>query len=94
MLILWDLSCILWLVCPILDTDQGIWTLSRLMANLGPECWRDLKWLLRYLEGTLYQLGMVFKNCNKGVILKGFIDAEFAGNRDNGKTTSAYMFTL
>lgn len=36
----------------------------------------------------------MFKICNKGVILKGFVDADFAGDRDNKKSTTPYMFTL
>ncbi|XP_022891704.1 ankyrin repeat domain-containing protein 50-like [Olea europaea var. sylvestris] len=31
---------------------------------------------------------------NPGIMLKGFVDADFAGNMDNAKSTFAYMFTL
>lgn len=43
------------------------------------------KWLLRYLRRSS-QLGLCFRACSKGVVLKVFIDANFVGD--------AYMFTF
>ncbi|KAL2491414.1 cysteine-rich RLK (RECEPTOR-like protein kinase) 8 [Abeliophyllum distichum] len=63
------------------------------MANPGPEHWEALKWLLRYLKGTS-NLGLIYGTCNEGVILKDFVDADFVSDKDNRKSTIAYIFTL
>ncbi|KAL2481031.1 cysteine-rich RLK (RECEPTOR-like protein kinase) 8 [Abeliophyllum distichum] len=70
------------MVCNRLDVADTISTLSRFIANPRPEHWDALKWLLQYLKGT-FNLGLIFGTCNKGVILKGFVDADFAGDKDN-----------
>lgn len=81
------------MVCTRPDLAHGISILSRFMGNPGEEHWNALKWLLRYLKGTL-DLGLVFKFDKRGIMLKGFTDSDFAGDRDNRKSTSAYFFTL
>lgn len=50
------------------DVAHAISTLSRIMANPGPEYWIAMKWLLRYLKESTH-LGLYFKPY-KGVILK------------------------
>ncbi|XP_022863886.1 uncharacterized protein LOC111383922 [Olea europaea var. sylvestris] len=39
------------MICTRSDLDFAVSTLSRYMANLGPEHWEALKWLLKYLKG-------------------------------------------
>lgn len=39
------------MVCAIHDVFHAISTLSKFMANLGPEHWEALNWLPRYLKG-------------------------------------------
>ena len=63
------------------------------MSNPSKEHWTSLKWLLRYLKGKLNH-GLVYKKSKKNFLLEGFIDSDYAGNRDNRKSTSAYFFLL
>lgn len=49
--------------------------------------------MLRYLKGSL-DLGLKFQRYNKGVILKGYTDFDFAGNLDKRTSTFSYVFTL
>lgn len=55
--------------------------------------WIALKWLLRYLK-CFADLELHFKSCKEDVVLKGFVDSDYASNKDNRKSTTAYVFTL
>ena len=59
----------------------------------GPTHWEALKWLLKYLSGT-YNVGLVYKCHFNSVKLKGFTDSDHAGDKDNKKSMSSYVFTL
>lgn len=63
------------------------------MSNLSPKHCEALKWLLRYLK-NIFNEGLNYKSANNGVKLKGFMDVDDSGNRDNRKSTSFYMFTF
>ncbi|XP_022883617.1 uncharacterized protein LOC111400428 [Olea europaea var. sylvestris] len=59
----------------------------------GLEHWKALRWLLRYLKGTI-DIGLKFSANKEGVKLNGFVDANYVGDRDGRKSTSSYVFTL
>lgn len=86
-------SVIYLMVCTRPDLAFTVSTLSRYMSNPGPTHWEALKWLFKYLKGTC-NVGLVYKFSTEGVKLKGFTDANYAGDRDNRKSTSSYVFTL
>jgi len=81
------------MVCTRPDLAHAVSTLSRFMSNPGPKHWEALKWLLRYLKGSS-DIGLVYKHKTEGVKLKGFTDSDYAGDRDNRKSMSSYVFTL
>lgn len=81
------------MVCTRPDLAFAISTLSRYMSNPGEYHWEALKWLLKYLKGTS-DLGLMFCKGETEIQLKGFVDSDFAGNCDNRKSTSAYVFTV
>lgn len=68
------------MVCTRPDVAHAISTLSRFIANPSPEHWTALKWLLRYLKG-FSNLGLCFNPCKKGIVLKGFVDSDYAGGQ-------------
>lgn len=86
-------SIIYTMICTRHDIAHAISTLRRFMANPSPEYWTALKWLLRYLK-ELYDLGLYFKFSKEGVVLKGFVDSDYARYMDNRKSTTSFMFTL
>lgn len=49
--------------------------------------------MLRYLKGTC-NVALKFGVNNDGVKLNEYVDADYAGDRDNMKSISAYVFTL
>ncbi|KAK4390078.1 Retrovirus-related Pol polyprotein from transposon TNT 1-94 [Sesamum angolense] len=80
-------------------------TLSRLVLNLegdsfnvphgvnGPPHWDALKWLLRYLDGSMNN-GITFSKCDDGAKLIGYVDSNYDNDRDSRESKTSYVFTL
>jgi ATP-binding cassette subfamily B (MDR/TAP) protein 1 len=82
------------MVCSKPDLAHAVSIVSRFMSNPGQAHWNALKWILRYLNGTITDR-LRFKRTEKqGKAVTGFVDADFAGNPNNKKSTSGYVFTL
>ncbi|KAL5576483.1 hypothetical protein UlMin_018182 [Ulmus minor] len=69
--------------------------LSRFMSNPGKQHWEAVKWLFRYIKGTT-NVGLIYEKKEEGTRLRleGFVDVDYAGNLDNRKSTTTYMFCL
>ena len=50
-----------------------------------------VKWILRYLKGTTNQ-ALCFGGSN--ISLQGYVDVDMAGDRDNRRSTTGYVFTV
>ncbi|KAI5648006.1 hypothetical protein M9H77_34011 [Catharanthus roseus] len=74
------------------DIAFSISLLSRFMSNSRRDHWAALKWLLRDLNGILYQ-GLHYHNWSDFELI-GFADSDFAGDKDGRKSTTSYFFTL
>ena len=64
------------------------------MSNPGKAHWQAVKWLLRYLKDNA-NIGLLFDRkggATSSVI--GYVDSDYAGDLDNRKFLSAYVFTL
>ncbi|KAK9226073.1 hypothetical protein WN943_011120 [Citrus x changshan-huyou] len=62
------------------------------MHNLGKNQWLTVKWILRYLYGTV-DVGLLFKkDCGQQCV--GYCDFDFAGDLDKRRSTKGYVFTL
>jgi len=75
------------------DLDFSISMLSRFMSNPEKTHWDALKFLLRYINGSL-NIGLNYMKISNTLDLVSFIDSNFAGDRDSRKSTIAYLFTL
>ncbi|XP_031275764.1 secreted RxLR effector protein 161-like [Pistacia vera] len=75
------------------DLSFVISLLSRFMSNSGMEHWTALKWVLKYVSGSL-NVGLEYYKRSASLELDGFVDSDFAGDRDTRKSTTAYYFTL
>ncbi|XP_031285874.1 secreted RxLR effector protein 161-like [Pistacia vera] len=75
------------------DLAFAISMLSRNMSNPGMEHWTTLKWMLKYINSTVC-VGHEYCKRNTALDLVGFVDADFAGDKDTRKSTTAYFFTL
>lgn len=75
------------------DIAFSISLLSRFMSNPGRDHWAALKWLLHYLNGTLGR-GLHYYNWSGVFELIGYVDSDFAGDKDGRKSTTSYFFTI
>lgn len=74
------------------DVAFNVNKLSQYMHALTTIHWNALKWLLRYLHRSI----------NKGILLRyksplqlhGFTDADWAGDKDNYRSTTCYIVYL
>ena len=56
--------------------------------------WEATKWLFKYIKGTT-NVGLVYKRREETKLrLEGFVDADYARNKDNRRSTTAYMLCL
>jgi len=66
--------------------------LGRYQANPGIEHWKMAKKALRYAQGTK-GLMLTYKRSDS-LEIRGYSDADFAGDKDDRKSTTGYVFTL
>ena len=80
------------MVCMRPDISQAVSMVSRYMHNLGKNHWLAVKWIFRYLYGTI-DVGLLFKkDCSQQCV--GYCDSNFAGDLDKRISTTDYVFTL
>ncbi|KAI3740618.1 hypothetical protein L2E82_31087 [Cichorium intybus] len=79
------------MVCTRPDIAHAVGVVSRYLANPGKQHWEAVKWILRYLKGSS-KLCLCYGGAKP--IVKGYTDADMAGDLDNRKSTSSYVFTL
>ena len=65
------------------------------MSNSGKQHWEVVKWVLRYLRGTV-RLGSVFQILKMGKprLLYGYVDADYAGDFHQRRSMMGYVFTV
>ncbi|KAH9647652.1 hypothetical protein KPL70_025267 [Citrus sinensis] len=76
------------------DISYALSVVSRYMVSPGKEHWRAVKWVLRYLSGTLSH-GLVYgKSGIKSEGIFGFVDSDFAGDLDRRRSLAGYLYML
>eukprot|EP00253_Pinus_taeda_P009578 PITA_09578 len=84
------------MVCTRLDIASAVGVLSRFMSKLGKEHWTAVKWVFRYLCGTS-DYGLCYHGrpgLDRVLDIHGFVDADWAGDLDQRRSTSGYVFKL
>ena len=61
------------------------------MVNPGKDHWEVVKWIFKYLRGSS-KLFLTFGDSK--LVLKGYVDADWAGDLDGRKSTSKCLFTF
>lgn len=79
------------MVCTRPDITHAVSLVSRFLSNPGKAHWEAVKWIFRYLRGTS-KLSLCYGGDKP--ILQGYTDADMAGDLDNRKSTSGYVFTF
>jgi len=81
------------MICTRPDISHAVSLVSRYMANPGKEHWEALKWLLRYLKGTM-DVSLKFTKDGAQRQVEGYVDSDYAGDLDKRRSTTGYVFTL
>ncbi|CAM8890424.1 unnamed protein product [Rhodiola kirilowii] len=79
------------MICTRPDLNLSTSVLSRYMSDPGIKHWEAMKYLLRYILGTK-KLGLVYRNHEPRAGIVGYVDSDYASNRDNRKSTTAFYF--
>ena len=80
------------MVCTRPDISQAVSMVSRYMHNPGKNQWLAVKWILRYLYGTV-DVGLLFKkDCGQQCV--GYCDSDFARDLDKQRSTTGCIFAL
>jgi len=74
------------------DLAYTVSTLSKFSSNPSSDHFSTAKRVLRYLQTTA-TLSLTFI-MNQGSRLEGYSDSDWAGDKDDSKSTSGYLFTL
>ena len=74
------------------DIAFAVGSVARFSAKPSKEHWTALKRILRYLKGTA-DLGLVYKE-GTPIEVTGYSDADWAGDVQDQKSTSGYVFLL
>jgi hypothetical protein len=80
------------LVCTTPDLVFITGVLGRYQANLGTKHWKMVKKVLRYVQGTK-DLMLTYRRSDT-LEIKGYSDADYAGDKDDRKSKTGYVFTL
>ncbi|KAH9651033.1 hypothetical protein KPL70_026595 [Citrus sinensis] len=82
------------MVCTRADIAYAVSIVSRFMSNPGKLHWDAVKWVMRYLKGTLDYGLMYGKSKHEVCEVRGYVDSDFAGDLDRRKSISGYLFML
>ena len=84
------------MVCTRLYIAHAVGVLSRFMSNLGKENWIAMKRVFRDFCGTS-DYGLCYQGrpgLERMLDIRGFIDVDWAGDLDQRRSTSGYVFSL
>ncbi|KAH9291001.1 hypothetical protein KI387_044130 [Taxus chinensis] len=79
------------MVCTRPDITHAMGAVSRFMSDPGKEHWQAVKWILRYLRGTM---GTVLCYNGSDTTLRGYVDSDMAGDVDSRRSTTGYIYTV
>ncbi|GJV17358.1 hypothetical protein Tco_1362681 [Tanacetum coccineum] len=74
-----------------MNIAHAVGVVSRYMVEPGREHWEAVKRILRYIKGTS-DVALCFGESD--LIVKGYVDSDYAGDLDGSKSTIRYVFTL
>jgi len=84
------------MVCTRPDIEHAVGVLSKFMSKPGKEHWTAMKRVSRYLHGTS-DYGLCYQGrpgLDRILDIRGFVDVDWAGDLDQRRSTSGYVFNL
>lgn len=64
------------------------------MSNPEQEHWEAVKWIIRYIKGSLDTGLLFYARSNNASSLLGYVDADYGGDLDKRRSTTRFVFTL
>ncbi|KAE8719673.1 hypothetical protein F3Y22_tig00109926pilonHSYRG00011 [Hibiscus syriacus] len=87
-------GCLMYaMVCTRPDLAHAVSQVCKYMSKPGKQHWDAVKWIFRYLKGTVGH-GIVFGSQRDNPLVVGYMDSDYAGDLDNRRSTTGYVFTL
>ncbi|MCH82858.1 copia-type polyprotein [Trifolium medium] len=88
------IGCLMYLLATRLDMAFSVCLAARYMERPTEMHVAVVKRILRYLKGTL-NFGILYKyKADIELIMQGWSDSDYAGDHDDRKSTSGYVFTM
>jgi hypothetical protein len=88
------IGCLMYLLATRPDMAFSVCLASRYMERQTEMHMATVKRIMRYLKGTL-SLGILYKcKADKELMLQGWSDSDYAGDHDDRKSTSGFIFTM
>lgn len=88
------IGCLMYaMLCTRPDLCMAVNILSRYQTKNNKELWQNLKRILRYIKGSI-NLKLVYKRNDFKNILYGYVDADWANDQLDRKSTTGYIFKL
>ncbi|XP_062093644.1 secreted RxLR effector protein 161-like [Humulus lupulus] len=82
------------MVCTMLDLAYAMSIVSHFIVDPSEQHWSALKWILRYIKGSL-NVGLVFNSEPLfGSEVVGYVDSDYAGCIDTRRSLTGYVFTV
>lgn len=75
------------------DMAQVMSIVNKFLSNQGRVHWEVLKWILRYLRGTI-DLSIMFNRPSSDTSIVGHVNADYARDLDTRRSTISYVYTL
>ncbi|KAE8655249.1 hypothetical protein F3Y22_tig00117034pilonHSYRG01568 [Hibiscus syriacus] len=87
-------GCLMYaMVCTRPDLAHVVSQVCKYISKPGKQHWEAVKWIFRYLKGTVGH-GIVFGSQRDNPLVVGYVDSDYAGDLDNRRSTTGYVFTL
>jgi hypothetical protein len=87
-------GCLMYaMACVRPDLAHAVSVVSKYMANPWRQHWDAVKWIFRYLKGTI-EYGITFVRQKSDLSVVRYVDANYAGDLDDRRSTTSYVFTL
>ena len=80
------------MICTRPDMAFAVGLVCRYMSKPIKMHWQAVKWLLRYLKGSI-KIRLVFRGEGEFVV-RGYCDADYAGDADKRRSTTGMVFTV
>jgi len=77
-----------------LDLSQAVSMISRYMHDPDRDHWEVVRWILRYIKGTVDVVLVFEKNIGDKQECRGYVNSDYIRDLDKHRSTTGYVFTL